>query len=306
MMKPKTMRLATTQFALRPERSFEEFSAHLTDLVGKAAAAGARVVVLPELVTTGLLASSPRAEAIEVANVDAAYREVFPPLAQSFSDLVATLAERHSIWLLGGSHWRQRDDGEFLNTAYLGGPNGSVVTQDKLHLTPPEKEIGTSVGDSLIVVEIDSINVGVLICADIQFPELTRYLVTEQDVRLILCPSLTWNTRGVNRVRYGSHSRAAENQIFVATSTLIGSDGMPADAPLHAKGRAFVAGPIDRVFGADDGVLACTQDDAEAMAIVDLDFGRLAASRANPEPPGLSNLRPDLYRSLPDSTVAVP
>lgn len=299
----KTLRIATTQFALRPEHDFQEFSTHLSDVVGKAAQAGARVVLLPELVTTGLLASSAKADTITVANIDAAYREVFPPLAGAFSDLVAELAKRHSMWVLGGSHWRRREDGTFVNTAYLGRPDGGVETQDKLHLTPPEKEIGTSGGDNLIVAEIDSIRVGVLICADIQFPELTRYLVTEQDVRLILCPSLTWNTRGVNRVRYGSHSRAAENQIFVATSTLIGTDGMPGDAPLHAKGRAFVAGPIDRVFGANDGVLACTGDDEEGMAVVDLDFDQLAASRANPEPPGLSNLRPDLYRSLAESTT---
>jgi predicted amidohydrolase len=298
----KTLRVATTQFALRPEHSFEGFSAHLSHVVQRAADDGARVVVLPELVTTGLLASSPKAASIEVATIDAAYREVFPPLAEAFSGLVSELAARNSIWLLGGSHWRRREDGTFVNTAYLGRPDGGIETQDKLHLTPPEKAIGTSVGDNLIVAEIDSIRVGVLICADIQFPELTRHLVTEQDVQLILCPSLTWNTRGVNRVRYGSHSRAAENQIFVATSTLIGTDGMPGDAPLHAKGRAFIAGPIDRVFGANDGVLACTEDDDEGMAVLDLDFDQLAASRANPEPPGLSNLRPELYRSLAEST----
>jgi predicted amidohydrolase len=293
-----TLRVATAQFALRPERDFEAFSEHLSAVVADAARAEAQVVVLPELVTMGLLASLPDAESLSVADVPAAYRSLFPGLTDAFAELVRDLAVRHSMWVLGGSHWRGREDGSFVNTAYFAHPDGTLESQDKLHLTPPEVAIDTSRGDDLLVTSIDGIGVAILICADIQFPELTRHLVLEHDVQLILCPSLTWNSRGVHRVRYGSHARAVENQIFVATSTLIGTCGVPADSPLHAKGRTFIAGPIDRVFGANDGVLATTDGDDEGLAIADLDFGRLAESRANPEPPGLSNLRPDLYRSL--------
>ena len=298
-----TLRVATAQFALRPEPSFEAFAQHLSAVVEDAARAEAQVVVLPELVTMGLLASLPGAERRTVAEVPAGYRSLFPRLTDAFAELVRDLAVRHSMWVLGGSHWRGRDDGSFVNTAFFAHPDGTLESQDKLHLTPPEVAIDTSRGDELLVTSIDGINVGILICADIQFPELTRHLVTQRDVKLILCPSLTWNSRGVHRVRYGSHARAVENQIFVATSTVIGSCGVPADSPLHAKGRAFVAGPIDRVFGANDGVLATTDSDEEALAIVDLDFDQLAASRATPDPPGLSNLRPDLYRSLTAAEV---
>jgi predicted amidohydrolase len=293
-----TLRVATAQFELRPEPDFDHFRRHLTSVVEDAARADAAVVVLPELVTMGLLASLPGAGELTVAGVAGAYRALFPDLTDSFARLVRELATRHSMWVLGGSHWRERDDGTFVNTAYLAHPDGRIESQDKLHLTPPEVAIDTARGDALLVTTIGGVRAAVLICADIQFPELTRHLVVDEDVQLILCPSLTWNRRGVHRVRYGSHARAVENQIFVATSTLVGTCGVPRDSPIYAKGRAFVACPIDRVFGANDGVLATTDRDDEALAIADLDFDQLAASRANPEPPGLANLRPDLYRSL--------
>ena len=293
-----TLRVATAQFALRPEPTFEAFRTHLAGVVDDAARADAALVVLPELVTMGLLASIPDARQLAVGGVADAYRALFPGLTDVFAETVRDLATSRGLWVLGGSHWRRREDGHFVNTSYLAHPDGTVETQDKLHLTPPEVAIDTSRGDELLVTSIGSVNVAVLICADIQFPELSRHLVTEEDVKLVLCPSLTWNTRGVYRVRYGSHARAVENQIFVVTSTLVGTCGVPADAPLHGKGRAFVAGPIDRVFGANDGVLASTDRDDEAIAIADLDFARLEESRANPEPPGLSNRRPELYRAL--------
>jgi predicted amidohydrolase len=293
-----TLRVATAQFALRPEPTFEGFRRHLASVVDDAARAEAALVVLPELVTMGLLASLPNAQRLTVDGVADAYRDLFPELTEEFAEAVRDLATSRGIPVLGGSHWRRGEDGQFVNTAYLAHPDGTVETQDKLHLTPPEVAIDTSPGDELLVTSIGSVKVGVLICADIQFPELSRHLVIEEDVKLVLCPSLTWNTRGVHRVRYGSHARAVENQIFVVTSTLVGTCGVPSDAPLHGKGRAFVAGPIDRVFGANDGVLASTDRDEEAIAIADLDFARLEESRANPEPPGLSNRRPELYQAL--------
>ncbi len=95
----------------------------------------------------------------------------------------------------------------------------------------------------------------VLICADIQYPELSRHLVAH-GVDLILCPSLTWNRRGVNRVRIGCQARAMENQLYVVMSPLSGHSGLPVDAPMHALGNVLVTGPIDKVTGANDGVLA--------------------------------------------------
>lgn len=290
-----TLRVTTVQFELRAEADFTTFARHLSDVVESAVVDGAELVVFPELCTTGLLASHPRAGELKVSDVADAYREVFPPLTEPLIELLCDLALRHGITVLGGSHFRRADDGSYRNTAHLAHPDGRIERQDKLHLTPQEQSMGLRPGDDVLITTIAGVKAGIQICADIEFPEINRHL-TVQGVELILCPSLTWNTRGAHRVRYGSHARAMENQLFVVTSPLVGTCGVPSDGAIHGTGNAMICGPIDRTFGFDDGVVVAHPDNrAEGVATATLDFDAIARSRARPEPPGLSNVRPDLY-----------
>ena len=294
-----TLRVTTVQFELRAEPDFASFAEHLTDVVESAVSEGAALVVLPELCTTGLLASHPRAAELTVSDAPAAYREVFPPITEPLTRLLSDLATHHGITLLGGSHFRLAEDGSHRNTAHLAHPDGRIERQDKLHLTPQEQAMGLQPGDDVLITTIGGVKVAIQICADIEFPEISRY-VTLQGVELILCPSLTWNTRGANRVNYGSHARAMENQLFVVTAPLVGTSGLPADGAIHGTGNAMICGPIDRTLGFDDGIVIAHADTrTEGIATVTLDFSSIARSRANPEPPGLSNLRPDLYARFP-------
>ena len=290
-----TLRITTVQFELRAETDFAAFAQHLTDIVESAVADGAELVVFPELCTTGLLASHPRAAEITVDNIAGAYREVFPPLTEPLTELLSDLAVQHGITLLGGSHFRRADDGTHRNTAHLAHPDGRVERQDKLHLTPPEQLMGLRPGDDVLTTTIGGVKAAIQICADIEFPEINRYLAM-QGVELILCPSLTWNTRGAHRVAYGSHARAMENQLFVVIAPLVGTCGIPIGGAIHGTGNAMICGPIDRTIGVADGVVEAHPDTrAEGIVTATLDFDLIARSRANPEPPGLSNLRPDLY-----------
>ncbi len=157
--------------------------------------------------------------------------------------------------------------------------------------------MGAKGGDELLVTKVGPFTVGILICADIQFPELSRYLV-HRGVDLILCPSLTWNRRGVHRVRTGCQSRAIENQLYVVMSPLFGSSALPVDAPMYAVGKAVVTGPVDKTVGVNDGILATTDSPDEDIVFAELDRDLLLASRANPEAPGLALRRLDLYAKL--------
>src|SRR5689334_18534655 len=165
--------VAPVQFDLRAEGTIEGFFDHLESAVDAAARAGGEVVVLPELVTTGLLASHPHAEQLTVAELGDAYRTVFPQYEEAYAEELRALATGKGVWIAGGSHWRRADDGTYRNTGFLAHPDGRVDRQDKLHLTPPEKELGTTPGGRLMITTIESVRVGILICADIEFPELT-------------------------------------------------------------------------------------------------------------------------------------
>jgi predicted amidohydrolase len=207
------------------------------------------------------------------------------------------VAGRHDVVVIGGSHNRLAEDGSLRNTAYVVHPDGQVELQDKTHLTPQEHALGAVGGDELLVTSLGPFTAGVLICADIQFPELSRYLV-HRGVDLILCPSLTWNRRGVHRVRTGCQARAIENQLYVVMSPLVGNSGLPTDAPMYATGRALIAGPVDKTIGLNDGLIAIAPDEQEQVLVATLDHDLLMASRAHPEAPGLGLRRLDLFEKL--------
>lgn len=294
-----TLRVAAAQFELRSEPSLEAFLTHVEALTRQAVESGAELLVLPELASTGLLGSITD-HTVTTATVSADYWGALAALDGGVRDGLAHLARRYGLTLLGGSHNRLVD-GSLRNTAYLVYPDGRLEAQDKLHLTPPEIAMGTRPGDELLLSRIGPFTAAVLICADIQYPELSRYLAG-QGVNLILCPSLTWNRRGLNRVRIGGRARAMENQLYVVMSPLVGSSGLPADAPLFTVGSPFIAGPIDRRSGTHDGLVARAETHGEQLLVADLDTATIEASRAHPETPGLALRRPDLYERLAAGT----
>lgn len=292
-----TLKVATTQFQLRAERSLEGFLTHVEDSVRQAAEQGAELILFPELASTGLLAGID-GHVVTTATISSDYWNELPPLLEPLIQGLRQLASRYDIVLVGGSHNRLADDGTLRNTAYVVHPDGRVETQDKLHLTPQEHDLGARGGDGLLVTRVGPFTVGLLVCADIQFPELSRYLA-HQGVDMILCPSLTWNRRGVHRVRTGCEARAIENQLYVVHSPLVGNNGLPTDAPMYAVGQALVTGPVDKTVGRNDGIMGITGSTAgDEMLVVELDHDLLMASRANPEAPGLKFQRPDLYAKL--------
>lgn len=291
-----SLTVATVQFELRPERSVDDFLEHMRTLVGTAADQGAEVVLFPELASTGLLAAI-HDHAVTTATIGDDYWKVLPHYADAILDGVRDMARAHGITVVGGSHNRLAEDGSLRNTAYLVYPDGRVVTQDKTHLTPQEHALGARGGDELLVAQVGPFTAGLLICADIQYPELSRYLV-HRGVDLILCPSLTWNRRGVHRVKTGCQARAIENQLYVVMSPLVGHSGLPLDAPMHAVGRALITGPVDRTVGINDGIIGCAESDDEQVLVRTLDHDLLVASRAEPEAPGLGLRRLDLFEAL--------
>jgi predicted amidohydrolase len=249
-------------------------------------------------VTTGLLASHPNSAELGPDRVDDVYRTLFPLIADHYVDQMSGLARQAGTVIAGASNIRRHEDGSLRNTGYLFHPDGRVDQQDKLHLTPPERAMGITPGDQVSLFQVNGLRVALQICADIEFPEVSRELALE-DAELILAPSLTWNSRGANRVRYGAHARAMENQLYVAVSPLVGTNGIPVGSPLRCTGFAMVATPLDRTFGLNDGVLAAHPDTREeGFVLADLDSEIVASSRSNPEPPGLQYIRPELYRHI--------
>jgi predicted amidohydrolase len=290
-----TLRISVATFAIRRYPDLAAFGVHCNALAAEAAAAGSRLLLLPELTCVGLLWGDPSAARTTVTDVGNLYRRYLTPLLRPYCDTVLDVARRQNIALAGASFWHE-ENGHGLNSGFIALPDGQLIRQDKLHPTRPEQAIGTVGGADLRSFEIDGVRLGLIICYDAQFPELTRHLMAE-GIEILLVPSLT-TERGYWRVRHSAHARAVENQIYVCVSPIVGDLGIPAEYPVRGVGGAFVACPIDNRFNIEDGTYARADLNEESLLHVSLDLARLRLSRVKSEIRQLADRRPDLYARL--------
>ena len=96
-----------------------------------------------------------------------------------------------------------------------------IRTQEKIIMTPFERDWGISPGGPLRVFETAIGNIAVAICYDCEFPLLTRAL-TEAGAEILLVPSCTEKISGYHRVRTGTKARALENTIAAVQSPTVG------------------------------------------------------------------------------------
>lgn len=291
------LKVSIAVFRIEHYSSFSAFSEHVERFVFQAKEAGSRALLFPEFLPMGLLWTDPEASAIDNTKVAAFYRKVLTPLFGDFKTLMSGLASKYDIYLVGGSYWHE-EQGQGFNSGFVFRPDGSILRQDKLHLTRGERAIQTSAGGSLEAFEIDGVKCGLFVCYDVQYPELTQHLAS-LGVEVLFVPTLT-EIRGVWRDWHSGHARALENQMFVCVSTLVGSLGIPNDYPVYGKGQAFIACPIDNRFKIDDGTYAVSsfEDDQEGLLNSTLNLETLRLSRERGEVRQLKDRRPDLYETF--------
>src|SRR3546814_19206960 len=90
-------------------------------------------------------------------------------------------SDLYNINIVGGSHPTRTDDCDIQNVAYVCLRDGSTHAREKIHPTPNERYWwNIKGGEEVDVIQTDCGPVGVLICYDSEFPELTRHLVDER------------------------------------------------------------------------------------------------------------------------------
>lgn len=281
------MRVSAVQFRLRDCDGFDDFARQVVHYVRNASEYGASFVLFPEFVTTPLLsigaaAGSGGAPVDKLADYTDAYMELF-----------TALSKQYDMYLIGGTHVTKAADGTLRNTAFLFAPDGTVHTQDKLHITPTEKEEwNVAGGDSVNVIETPFGTIGLLTCYDIEFPEIVR-IVRAKGAEVIFCPSCTDDRHGFFRVRYCCHARAVENQLYVVTTGTVGSlervDFMRAN-----YGQAAVIAPNDIPFP-PRGIVCEGEINADMLITADLDLSLLEEVRTRGSVTTWRDRRTDLY-----------
>ncbi|MBX3743170.1 MAG: bifunctional GNAT family N-acetyltransferase/carbon-nitrogen hydrolase family protein [Akkermansiaceae bacterium] len=283
----RKVRVACVQYAMRKINSFEEFAEQVRYFVETAGEDyGADYVLFPEFFSVQLLS------AMDPTGSREGIRRL-ADLTPQFRELMSTLARQQGLHLIAGSHPVLQPDGSLQNEAMLFRPDGTFVSQPKLHITPSERTWwGINGGRSLLVIQTPKAKIGILICYDVEFPEAARYLA-EQGVEILFVPYCTDNRQGYLRVTKCAAARAIENQIYVVTTGVVGN--LP-DVPamdIH-YGRAAVFTPSDFEF-ARDGIQAEADPNVETMLVTDLDITDLYRSREAGSVTPLMDRRRDLF-----------
>jgi len=247
----------------------------------EAAAAGADLIVLPELASSGyVFADEDDAER-------AAERAEDGPLATA---LRAVCAE-HGCHIAAGIDERDADCRH--NSAVLIGPSGTLATYRKLHLYYDEQS-WFEPGAELPVVDTPIGRIGLIICFDLWFPEPARALALA-GAEIIAVPTnwvasfkpTVWDERGYCQGDYIAMATAAQNGVVVACADRIGVE----------RGVTFLGASI--IVGADGWPVAgpASKDAAELLvADVDLDDVERARKRT-PRNHLLTDRRPHAYHT---------
>ncbi|MQP76810.1 nitrilase [Stenotrophomonas sp. MYb238] len=267
------MKIAVARYEIGAPADFAAFARRQRRELAEAAAAGARIAVLPEYLSLELAATfAPDIQRDLPASLAAIQR-----YRQPWLELFAGLARELDMHVVAGSFLLDTGGGRYRNRCDWLTPQGAPLWQDKLQLTGFEKATGLiDGGDALKVFEIDGIRAGVAVCYDSEFPLPVRAQY-EAGARLLVVPSCTDTDAGATRVRVGCLARALENRMFVAQSVTAGLAGWSPALDVNT-GQAAVYAPMDRGFP-DDGVLARTAD-GQRWAVAELDFAAFEAGRA--------------------------
>ncbi len=280
-------RVCAVQYEMRKIRSWEEMCEQVEYFVDTADLYDSHLVIFPELFIAQMLCTFDRTTPLpelvaRLADLHAQYVELF-------TDLAVT----RQILIVAGSVPVHQPDGSIRNVAHLFSPMGNVYTQEKLHLTPAESTYwGLSQGEGLKVFETHLGRMAILICYDIEFPELSRMLV-DAGVDLIVVPFATDERKSYQRVRYCAQARAVENTIYVVLAGNVGT--LPRSPAMSLNfGQAAILTPSDFAFPLN-GIAAEGVINTQTVVICDIDLGALEVERevANVRP--LIDRRPDIY-----------
>ena len=242
-------------------------------LMEKAAQAGARLLVLPEVFNR-------RGESARV-------REQAEGLDGPTLSWAAGQARLHGVWLVAGSIAEQAGE-RCHNTSCVFSPQGErVAVYRKIHLfdvdipgAVAQESANVTPGSELVVTPVEGHGLGLTVCYDLRFPELYRRL-TLLGAQIITVPSAFTERTGRDHWEVLLRARAIENQVFVLAPNQFGTTpGTPT-----SYGRSMIIDPW--------GTVLAQAGDQESLILADLDFTRQDEIRTRL--PSLQHRRPDLY-----------
>jgi predicted amidohydrolase len=185
------------------------------------------------------------------------------------------------------------EDNKLYNLGYLCRRDGTVETYRKIHITPNEVNYwGMAGGNEIKTFDTDCGKIGILICYDVEFPELPR-LMADEGMKILFVPFLTDTQNGFTRVKRCAQARAIENECYVAIAGCVGN--LPKVSNMDIQfAQSAVYTPSDFAFPTN-GTKAAATPNTEMTLIADVDLDLLKELHTFGSVQILKDRRTDLY-----------
>lgn len=279
------VRLGLIQWQMRPYKGLDDMFDQVEFFVDAVAGYNSDFCLFPEFFNAPLMAKYNHLNQAE------AIREL-AAVTEQIRDRFINLAITYNINIITGSMPIMRHE-KLYNVGHLCRRNGTYDTYEKLHVTPDESKLwGLVGGNEISILETDCGPVGVLICYDVEFPELSR-LLADQDMHILFVPFLTDTQNGYSRVRYCARARAIENECYVAIAGSVGN--LPKVENMDIQfAQSVVFTPCDFAFPTN-GIKAEATPNTEMILIADVDIDLLRELHSFGAVRNLKDRRKDLY-----------
>ena len=204
----------------------------------------ADLIVLPELALSGYNFLS---------------KNELKPVAErcmNLSDEFKNLAKRKNMLIIVG--FPETCENKIYNSAFAFLPNGEIKIYRKLHLFYYEKELFEPGNKDLFVFEYNGVRIGMMICFDWFFPEVTRILALKgADIIVHLTNLVLPYAQRVMPIR------ALENRVYVILANRFGEE-KNGDRVFKFTGKSIIA-------DIDGEILANAGEEEETIKIVEID-----------------------------------
>lgn len=279
------IRLGLIQWQVRPYKTITEVLEQAEYFVNAVSNYRSDFVLFPEFFNAPLMAAYNHMHESDAIRELAKY-------TQTFKDEFSKLAITYNINIITGS-MPELVDGDLFNVGFLCRRDGTIEKYAKIHVTPDEKKIwGLKGTDKIKTFNTDCGKIGVLICYDSEFPELSRILASE-GMDILFVPFLTDTQNGYSRVRLCSQARAIENECYVAIAGCVGNLPKVHNMDIqYAQSAVFT--PCDFSFPSN-GVKAESTPNTEMILVADVDLELLKELHTLGGVTNLKDRRTDLY-----------
>lgn len=284
-MQDSVIRLGLVQWQMRHFKDLDAFYQQVEFFVDVISDYGSDFCLFPELFNTPLLAEFNHLHP----------REAMEKLAEKTHEITSKIAEfaiSYNVNIISGS-MPILENGNLYNISYLLHRDGRRDEYRKIHITPNERNHYGMIGGSEIAsFDTDCGKIGILICYDVEFPELPRIL-SDQGMKILFVPYLTDTQNAYTRVRACAASRAIENECYVAIAGCVGN--LPGVNNMDIQfGQAAVFTPSDFAFPSN-AIKGEATPNTEMTLIVDVDLNLLKELHYNGSVQILRDRRTDLY-----------